>query len=93
MKKSLRRVDLRRERLEALGVAVGQLLRLDPERVGGVGDRLAVLVGARQEEHLLAALAVMARHHIGGDRRIRVPEMGRRVDVIDRGGYVVAHSR
>src|SRR5258708_2792396 len=30
---------------------------------------LAVLVGARQEEHLFAALAVVASHHVGGDRR------------------------
>ena len=89
----VRRLDPRRERLEALGVAVRQLLGLDPERVRRVGDRLAVLVGAGQEEHLLAALAVMARHHVGGDRRVRVPQMRRRVDVVDRGGDVVAHSR
>ena len=69
------RAQLRRERLEALGVAVGELLRLDAERVRGVGDRLAVLVGAGQEEHLLAALAVVASHHVGGDRRVRVAEM------------------
>ena len=93
MKKSLLASQLRRERLEALGVAVGELLRLDAERVRGVGDRLAVLVGARQEEHLLAALAVVAGHHVGGDRRVRVPEMGRRVDVVDRGGDVEGHAR
>ena len=87
------RLDQRRERLEALGVAVRQLLGLDPERVRGVGDRLAVLVGAGQEEHLLAALAVVARDHVGGDRRVRVPEVGRRVDVVDRGRYVVGGRR
>ncbi len=69
------RLELRRQRLEALGVAVGQLLRLDAERVRGVGHRLAVLVGAGQEEHLLAALAVVARQHVGGDRRVRVPQV------------------
>ena len=70
------RLEQRRERLEALGVAVGQLLGLDPERVRRVGDRLSVLVGARQEEHVLAALAVVAGHHVGGDRRVGVPEVG-----------------
>ena len=63
-----------------------------PERVRRVGDRLAVLVGARQEEHLLAALAVVARHHVGGDRRVGVPQVRRRVDVVDRGGHVEGHA-
>ena len=89
----VRRAELRHERLEALGVLVGELLRLDPERVRGVGDGLAVLVGARQEEHVLAALAVMTRERVDGDRRVRVPQMGGRVDVVDRGGDVVGHAR
>ena len=36
-------------------------LRLDPLRRRRVGDRLAVLVGPGQEEHVLAALAHVAR--------------------------------
>ena len=87
----VRRAELRHERLEALGVSVGQLLRLDAERVGGVGDRLAVLIGARQEEHVLAALAVMACDRVDGDRRIRVPQVRRRVDVVDRGSHIEGH--
>ena len=47
MKKSFDRVELRRERLEALGVAVGELLRRDALALGRERDRLAVLVGAR----------------------------------------------
>ena len=86
------RRQLRRERFEALGVAIRQLLRLDAERVGRVRHRLAVLVRARQEEHLLAALAVVARHHVRGDRRVRVAEVRRRVDVVDGGGYVEGHA-
>ncbi len=88
MKKSLRRPQPRRQRTEALRVAIRQLLGLDAQRVRRVGHRLPVLVGARQEEHLLPALAVVAREHVGGDRRVRVPEVGGRVDVVDRGGYV-----
>ena len=66
-------------------------------RLGGVGDRLAVLVGAREEEDVLAALAVVARHDVGGDRRVRVPEVRRRVDVVDRrrdveGGHCRGHA-
>ncbi len=64
---------------------------LDAERVRGVGDRLAVLVGAGQEEHVLAALAVVARHHVGGDRRVGVAQVRGRVDVVDRRGHVEGH--
>ena len=91
MKKSLEAFELRHQRLEALGVAVGQLLGLEPLRARGVGDRLAVLVGAGEEEHVLAALAHVAREHVGGDRRVRVAEVGLRVDVVDRGGDVEGH--
>ena len=59
-----------------------------PCAFGRVGHRLAVLVGAGEEEDVLAALAMVARHHVGGDRRVRVPQMGRRVDVVDRRGDV-----
>ena len=45
-----------------------------PWRLGGVGDRLAVLVGAGEEEDVLAALAVVARHDVDRDRRVGVPE-------------------
>ena len=65
-------VQPRHQRLEALGVAVGELLGLEPLRARGVGDRLAVLVGAGEEEHVLAALAHVAGEHVGGDRRVRV---------------------
>ena len=83
-----RGLELGRQRLEALGVAVGQLLGLEPLVLGRVGHRLAVLVGAGEEEHVVAALAVMARHHVGGDRRVRVPQVRSRVDVVDRRGDV-----
>ena len=83
MKKSLvdRAAD---QRTEALGVLVGQLLWRDALGAGRIGDGLAVLVGAGQEEDLLAALAVVAREHVGGDRRVRVAEVRRRIDVVDR---------
>ena len=84
MKKSFVASRTRGQRLEALGVAVGELLGLEALRLGRVGHRLAVLVGPGEEEHVLAALAVVARHDVGGDRRVRVPQMRGRVDVVDR---------
>ena len=87
------RVDPPRDLLEPLGVALGQLARRDPLALGGLGDRLAVLVGAGQEEDLVAALAHVPREHVGGDRRIHVAEVGLTVDVVDRCGDVVRHER
>ena len=65
-------LELAGQRLEARGVAVGELLRLDSLGARRVGDRLAVLVGAGEEEDVLAALAHVAREHVGGDRLVGV---------------------
>ena len=89
---SRRCLEARHQRLEALGVAVGKVLRLESLRVRRVGDRLAVLVGAREEEDVLAALAHVAREHVGGNRRVRVTEMRLRVDVVDGGRDVEGHE-
>ena len=78
--------------LEVHDVAVGQLARRDALALGHVGHRLAVLVGAGEEEHVLAALAHVAREHVGGDRRVRVAEVGLRVHVVDGRGDVEAHG-
>ena len=80
------------QRAEALGVAVGELLWVDPERVSRVGDRLPVLVRPGQEEDLLPPLAMVACHHVSGDRRVRVTEMGSGVHVVDRRGHVEGHA-
>ena len=85
--------ELRHQRLEALGVAVGQLLGLDPLGLGGVGHRLAVLVGTGEEEHVVVALAHVARDHVGGDRLVRVAEVRHAVDVGDGGGDVERHGQ
>ena len=79
--------------LEVDDVAVGQLAWRDALALGDLGDRLAVLVGAGEEEDLLAALAHVARDDVGGDRRVRVAEVGLGVDVVDRGRDVEAHRR
>jgi len=71
-------------------VAVGEHLRLHALGRRGMGDRLAVLVGAGEEEDRLAALPVVAGHDVGGDGRVGVAEVRRRVDVVDRCRYVEA---
>src|SRR5206468_1620576 len=85
------RVEAGRERPEAFGVAIGQLLGTHAELLGSHRDRLAVLVGPSQEEDLLPALAHVPGEDVRGDRRVRVAEVGRRVDVVDRRGYVEGH--
>ena len=59
------RVDVRHQVAEPLGVAVDQLLRRDALALGRLRDRLAVLVGAGEEEDVLAALAHVAGEHVG----------------------------
>ena len=86
-------VDAPDELAELRRVAVDQLLRRHPLALGRQRDRLAVLVGAGEKERVVAALAVVAGEHVGGDRRVRVAEMGLGVDVVDRRGDVEAHGR
>ena len=62
-----------------------------PSRSAAGLDRLAVLVGAGEEEDVLAALAHVPGEHVGRHRRVGVAEVGLRVDVVDRGGDVVGH--
>ena len=60
---------------------------------GGTGDGLTMtlLVDAREEVRLLPTLLVMANEDVGRDRRVRVADVRRRVDVVDRGCQVEAH--
>ena len=86
-------VDAPGQLAETRRVGVDQVPRGDPLRLGRQRHRLAVLVGAGEEEDVLAALAVVAREHVGGDRRVGVAEMRLGVHVVDRGGDVEAHGR
>ena len=63
-----------------------------PEPLGGLRDRLPVLVGAGQEEHVLAALAHVPGEDVGADRRVRMAEVGLGVHVVDRRGHVEGHG-
>jgi hypothetical protein len=79
----VRDAEPRPQRAEALGIAIGELLRRDALALGDVRDGLAVLVGSSQEEDVVTALAVVPREDIGRDRRVRVPQVRGGVDVVD----------
>ena len=58
--------------------------------LGGPGHLLAVLVGAGEEEDLVAEEAVPPGQGIGVDGGVGVPHVGRVLHVVDGGGDVVA---
>ena len=70
--------------LERLRIAVGEGLGRLPGLRGCLGDLVAVLVGARQEEDVGAREPAVAGHRVGHDGRVGVTEVGRPVDVVDR---------
>ncbi len=72
MKKSLEALMRGISAWKRCGVAVGELLRRHALALGRLRDRLAVLVGAGEEEDVLAALAHVAGEDVGPDRRVRV---------------------
>ena len=89
----VRGVDLESHLAEGGRVPVDELLELEARFLRDPGDVRSVLVRAREEERVLPALTPVAGDDVGRDRRVRVPDMGRRVDVVDRCGDVEAHRR
>jgi hypothetical protein len=73
---------------ELLGDLVGVGLLGHALLGGDALDLQAVLVGAGEEARLLAADAVVAREHVGGDRGVGAAQVGHVVDVVDRRGDV-----
>ncbi|MNX83213.1 hypothetical protein D3C86_1149710 [compost metagenome] len=71
------------------GDVVHEGLGGDTRGVSGLLDLVAVLVETGQEEDLLAAQPVVAREGIGGDLLVGMPDVRRRVAVVDRRGDVV----
>lgn len=62
---------------------IHMLLRADPAGLGCLLDFLAVLVGAGQEVDRLLKQPVVARQDIRQYGRVRMPDMGLIVDVIN----------
>ena len=77
------------ERPPRLDDPVGVLLGLEALLGGDARDLRRVLVDAGEEERLTPALPLMARHDVRCDRRVRVPDVRGRVDVVDRRRDVV----
>ena len=93
MKKSLEALIFGSSSLNLGALRSASSRGVDAELLGRLRDRLAVLVGAGQKEHVLAPLAHVAGEDVGGDRRVRVTEVRLGVDVVDRRGDVVATRR
>mmetsp|Transcript_61177 Transcript_61177/g.147320 ORF Transcript_61177/g.147320 Transcript_61177/m.147320 type:complete len:212 (+) Transcript_61177:573-1208(+) len=72
------------ERLKHGHVLIAQLDGLDACGRGRVGNLLAVLIRAREEEDLPPVGAVVARDHVGADALVRVPHVRRPIRVVDR---------
>ena len=75
---------------EALDGLVGPLPRRDAVGLGRPLDLQAVLVGAGEEEDVVAEEPVPAGHRVGRHRRVGVPDVGRVVHVVDRRRQVEA---
>ena len=77
--------------LEARHVAVDQFAAaVMPSLRRGLLDLLAVLVGAGEEEHVVAVEPHEARDGVGRDHLIGMPDMRRAVRIGDRGRDVIA---
>ena len=81
-------IELNQHVAEDGRVLVGQLNRLDTFLLGSLLHLLAVFVGARQKEHILAVKPLKPRHNIRGDRRVGVADMRNPVGIENRGGDV-----
>ena len=73
---------------------VHPLLGVHPVGLGRPGDLVAVLVGAGEEEHVVADEAVPPGQGVGDHHRVGVPHVGLVVHVIDRRRHIeVGHRR
>ena len=85
------RVHAPRQLLPGADDPVGVRARLEPLLRRDARDLVRMLVDARQEVRLVAALAVMPDDDVRGDGRVRVPDVRGRVHVVDRCCQVEAH--
>ena len=86
-----RRVDATRQLLPVADDPVGELARREPLLRRYARHLVGMLVHARQEEGLRPALALVSNEDVADDGRVRVPDVRRRVHVVDRRCQVVAH--
>ena len=67
---------------------VGKLLRRDAFFLGALLDLLAVFIDAGEKMYAVAHLAAEARDHVREHLFVGVPQVGRTVHVINRGGNI-----
>ncbi len=79
--------------LEARHVAFDQFARGNAFPRGGLLNLLAVLVGAGQEEHVVAVEPHETRNRVGRNRFVGVADMRRAVRIGDGGRDVIARFR
>ena len=75
MKKSLDALEPRHQRLEALRVLIGQRLRLEALAAAASATGSPCSSVPVRKNTSVAALAHVARQHVGGDRRVGVAEV------------------
>ena len=71
----VRRPERLRHATEPVRDLVDELLRRHARLLGRPGDVSAVLIGAGQEEDVLAQATVVAGQHVAGDGRVGVTQM------------------
>jgi hypothetical protein len=76
--------ELREGVAEGDRIAIRPLLRAQPALGSGVDDLRGMLIGAREEEDVVACEALRARDRIGDRGREDVPDVRLIVDVVDR---------
>mmetsp|Transcript_13998 Transcript_13998/g.27991 ORF Transcript_13998/g.27991 Transcript_13998/m.27991 type:complete len:253 (+) Transcript_13998:1685-2443(+) len=74
--------------LEALGVSITDLDRLEPLPLSRVGNFLSMFICACEKEHVSPERSVKSRQHICGDDLVSVSHVGESVRVVDRSGDV-----
>ena len=91
----VRKAERLRHLDEARGVAIGQRARRDPFPLRRLLHLEAVLVGAGQEEDVLAVEPLETRDHVGGDGLVSVADMRHAVRVGDgrRNVEFVPHAK
>ena len=86
-----RRVEPTRQLLPVADDLVGELARREPLLGRHARHLVGMLVHPGQEERLRPALALVPHQDVADDRRVRMPDVRRRVHVVDRRCQVVAH--
>ena len=86
-------IDLLRQCAPVLDDLVDVGFGVEALLLGDAIDLRGVLVRAGEKERLLAALPMVSHERVRRDRGVRVPDVRRRVDVVDGGREVEGHLR